>query len=137
MRRICFFLLMLPLLAPRATAQSTPASTAVPATQITLGQSIVALNGPWKFHVGDDPKWADPNFDDSGWETVDLTPTPQTTLPAVPIPGFVTGWEARGHQGYAGYAWYRMRVRISGASGPLELLSPEWFDDAFQVFANG
>jgi hypothetical protein len=114
-------------------AQNTPAN-AVP---VTLGQSVVALNGPWKFHIGDNPQWADPNYDDSRWEIIDLTPTPQTTLPGVPVSGFVAGWEARGHPGYAGYAWYRMRVRISGAAGPLTLLSPEWFDDAFQVFANG
>lgn len=104
---------------------------------VTLGQSVVALTGPWKFHVGDDPHWADPGFDDSQWETVDLTPTPQTTAAAVPIPGWVTGWTARGHEGYAGFAWYRMRVRITGVDGPLTLLGPEWFDSAFQVFADG
>ncbi len=48
-------------------AQSAPTNT-VP---VTLGQSVVALYGPWKFHIGDNPKWADPNFDDSDWETVD------------------------------------------------------------------
>jgi hypothetical protein len=104
---------------------------------VTLGESVVALTGPWKFHVGDDPRWADPNLDDSQWEMVDLTPTPQTTVPGLPIQGFVTGWEARGHARYVGYAWYRMRVRIRGPRGPLTLLSPEWFDEAFQVFANG
>ena len=114
-------------------AQETPPN-AVP---VTLGQSVIALYGPWKFHVGDNPQWADPNFDDSQWESVDLTPTPQATVPGVPIPGFVAGWESRGHPGYAGYAWYRMRVRISGTDGPLTLLSPEWFDGAFQIFANG
>lgn len=114
-------------------AQDPPANS-VP---VTLGQSVVALNGPWRFHIGDDPRWADPSFDDSNWETVDLTGTSQTTVPGVPVPGFVSGWTARGHAGYAGYAWYRMRVRISGAAGPLTLLSPEWFDNAFQVFANG
>ena len=25
---------------------------------IVLGQSIVTLNGPWKFHIGDNPRWA-------------------------------------------------------------------------------
>ena len=118
--------------APAGTTQSGDA--VVP---VTLGQSVVTLYGPWKFHVGDNPQWADPSFDDSQWETVDLTPTPQTTLPAVPIPGFVSGWTARGHAGYAGYAWYRIRVRISGASGPLALLAPQHFDSAFQVFLNG
>jgi hypothetical protein len=107
------------------------------AAPVTLGESVVPLYGPWKFHIGDDPRWSDPAFDDSQWETVDLTPTPQTALPGVPVPGFVTGWTARGHEGYSGYAWYRMRVRISGAEGSLTLLGPEWFDSAFQVFANG
>jgi Stage II sporulation protein E (SpoIIE) len=114
-------------------AQGTQGS-AVP---VTLGQSVVALIGPWKFHVGDDPRWADPNFDDSQWEAVDLTPTPQTTVPGIPFEGFVTGWQARGHPGYAGFAWYRMRVRISGASGPLTLLAPAWFEGGYQIFANG
>ena len=118
---------------PDHAASSQAGSTAVP---VALGQSVVALTGPWKFHIGDNPQWADPAFDDSHWETVDLTPTPQTTVPGVPIAGFVSGWEARGHPGYAGYAWYRMRVRVTGASNSLTLLAPEWFDDAFQVFAN-
>ena len=123
---------------PQALAASPntwqPGNAVVP---ITLGQSVVELTGPWKFHVGDDPHWADPSFDDSQWETVDLSPTPQTTLRAVPIPGFVSGWTARGHAGYSGYAWYRMIVRISGADGPLALLAPRHFDSAFQLFVNG
>jgi len=43
---------------------------------ISLGQSIVALDGPWQFHTGDSVRWADPDFDDSQWESVDLTPPP-------------------------------------------------------------
>jgi hypothetical protein len=42
----------------------------------------VPLYGPWRFTVGDSPidprtgqpLWAEPGFDDSHWETVDLTP---------------------------------------------------------------
>ena len=64
------FALMMLFLAFAAHAQGT--SSGDPATRITLGQSIVPLTGPWKFHVGDDPRWADPHFDDSQWETVDL-----------------------------------------------------------------
>jgi hypothetical protein len=33
-------------------------SAEVGSTRITIGQSIVALNGPWKFHIGDNPAWA-------------------------------------------------------------------------------
>jgi hypothetical protein len=49
--------------------------------RVKLGQSVVALNGPWKFQAADSPLdprtggplWAEPGFDDSKWETVDLT----------------------------------------------------------------
>jgi hypothetical protein len=30
-----------------------------------LGTGTKSLAGPWKFHPGDDPQWADLNFDDS------------------------------------------------------------------------
>src|SRR6476660_7321223 len=60
---------------------STSAAGAKAATQVLLGDSLVALNGPWKFRVGDSPVdpatkrplWAEPDFDDSSWETVDVT----------------------------------------------------------------
>ncbi len=40
----------------------------------TLGDGTVELSGLWKFHTGDDLAWAQPNYDDSSWETLDLTP---------------------------------------------------------------
>ncbi|MGH9590146.1 MAG: hypothetical protein ACRD25_07105, partial [Terracidiphilus sp.] len=64
---------------------------------VTLGHSVVSLYGPWKFHLGDNPRWADPGFDDSQWETVDLAPATQTVLGGVAPPGYVSGWTARGH----------------------------------------
>ncbi|HET9086001.1 MAG TPA: PP2C family protein-serine/threonine phosphatase [Acidobacteriaceae bacterium] len=135
--KICLpLLLLLPLLALSAPAQSAP-TPSPPVTTITLGQSIVALTGPWKFHIGDNPKWADPNFDDSQWETVDLTPKQGSFDPQLGFSGFVPGWTAKGHPGYSGFAWYRMRIRITSADGPLALLSPSNFDDGYQVFANG
>ncbi len=30
------------------------------------------LSGPWKHHPGDDPRWADPAFDDSAWESLGM-----------------------------------------------------------------
>ena len=94
-----------------------------------LGESAVELAGPWKFHVGDDPAWAQPNFDDSRWEDVDLTPDGVT--------GLSPGWTARGHVGHSGYAWYRLRVDVREAKRPLALKMPDSFDDAYQVFVNG
>ncbi len=112
---------------------------------VTLGQSAVPLYGPWKFTVGDSPLdpathqplWAEPGFDDSKWETVDLTPAEGATDPIAGISGFVPGWTAKGHPGYWGYAWYRIRVRLSAQPGEkLALAGPSDLDDAYQFFAN-
>jgi hypothetical protein len=53
------------------------------------------IDGPWRFQAGDDPRWADPGFDDSAWKTVALS-KPLTEQ------GFAT---------YAGYGWYRLRLQ--------------------------
>src|ERR1700739_2221165 len=112
----------------------------------TLGQSAVPLYGPWKFTVGDspiDPKtgqplWAEPGFDDSKWETVDLTPKDGAFDPIAGLSGYVPGWTAKGHPGYFGYAWYRIRVNVKARSGAeLALAGPANVDDAYQVFDNG
>jgi hypothetical protein len=118
----------------RAAIAST---TGAAATQVSLGPSVVALTGPWKFHIGDDAKWSDPNIDDAGWEIVDLGAKKESIDPAMGFEGFSPGWTGKGHPGYAGYAWYRMRVRIQGADEPLALLAPTDVDDSYQLFVNG
>jgi hypothetical protein len=118
----------------RAASAST---TGAAATQVSLGPSVVALTGPWKFHIGDDAKWSDPNIDDAGWEIVDLGAKKESIDPAMGFEGFSPGWTGKGHPGYAGYAWYRMRVRIQGADEPLALLAPTDVDDSYQLFVNG
>jgi hypothetical protein len=106
--------------------------------QISLGQSAVDLTGPWKFHTGDDPQWSDPGFDDSGWETVDLTAPPGAHDDDVGLSGYVSGWGARGHRGYSGYAWYRLRVSLNApADQALNLAGPPAVDSAYQLFVNG
>jgi hypothetical protein len=116
------------------------------AVEVTLGRAAAPLYGPWKFTVGDspiDPKtgqptWAEPGFDDSQWETVDLTPKEGALDPIGGISGYVPGWTERGHTGHSGYAWYRIRVRCQGeGSSPLALAGPADVDDAYQAFANG
>jgi hypothetical protein len=113
---------------------------------VTLGQAAVPLYGPWKFTVGDspiDPKtgkplWAEPNFDDSKWETVDLTPKDGAFDPTAGFSGYVPGWTAKGHPGYFGYAWYRIHVQARTRAGQqLALAGPADVDDVYQVFDNG
>ena len=115
------------------------------AISLTLGQSMVPLYGPWKFHVGDSPVepgtnqplWATPEFDDATWETVDLTPKGPLNL-FRGSSGYVPGWGNKGHPGYWGYAWYRIRVRVHAHPGEqLALAGPAYFDDAYQLFLNG
>ena len=131
-----------PFVAPPVTTLSATAQSA----EVTLGQSAVPLNGPWKFTVGDSPLdpvthqplWAEQGFDDSKWETVDLTPKEGVIDPIVGISGYVPGWTAKGHPGYWGYAWYRIRVRLNARPGEkLALAGPSDLDDGYQFFANG
>jgi hypothetical protein len=105
--------------------------------QMTLGHSVVPLDGLWKFHIGDDPHWVNPDFDDSAWPTMDMTPPPGSMDPGFGTPGFLPGWTSRGYAGHSGYAWYRLRTQVNGAEGALSLKMPEDVDDAYQVYVNG
>ena len=57
-------------------------------------QGAIKLDQSWRFHTGDDPGWADPAFDDSSWEKVNVT---STLL-------------EQGIESYSGYGWYRIRL---------------------------
>jgi len=111
------------------------ASTADP--PIILGEPVVALMGPWKFHVGDNLAWASSSFDDSAWGTMDLTPPPGSYDPSFGSSGYVPGWTVRGFAGYSGFAWYRLRVDLQNQQAALKLKMPDDFDDGYQVFVNG
>ena len=113
--------------------------TAMPAQPtIVIGNSTAELAGPWKFHTGDNPAWAEPEFDDSAWSTMDLTPPHGSNDPYIGTGGFVPGWTARGYPGYSGFAWYRLSVTLRDpVEGGLVLKMPYNVDDAYQVYANG
>ncbi len=117
-----------------APAQAAPAA---PAQVVALGDSVVALNGPWKFHTGDNMRWTDPNFDDSAWHLMDLTPPPGSYDPQIGSSGYVPGWTARGYRGYHGYAWYRLRIEIQNGQTALALKMPDNYDDAYEIYVNG
>ena len=105
---------------------------------IEIGPGIIPLNGPWKFRVGDDPRWSDPHFDDSAWESVDLTPPPGAHDSDVGLKGYVPGWMSRGHREYRGFAWYRMLIYLTAPSrDTLSLAGPLEVDNAYELFVNG
>jgi hypothetical protein len=122
------------LVSASAPTSAEPATT----TPITLGHSTAALNGPWRFHVGDDLRWASTDFDDNAWESVDLTPAPGAHDGDVGLPGYVAGWSKRGHAGYTGYAWYRLKVSVDGDQDTqLALVGPTLVDSTYELYMDG
>jgi Stage II sporulation protein E (SpoIIE) len=108
-----------------AHAQTSPTPSIV--TIDGLGKGTVDLSGPWRFHIGDDLRWADPSINDtpgeSGWETI---------LPDRP-------WGAQRHYAYTGFAWYRLYLRITPAPDvktDFQLLLPR-LQDVCEVYWNG
>lgn len=132
-------------LAPSEQTSADHAALDTGAT-LSLGPCTIALNGPWRFQIGDSPidarthqwLWAEPRFDDSHWETVDLTPVPNPSDVSTSDQRHVKGWTARGHAGYWGWAWYRLRIRVAARPGDqMAIDGPISADDAWELFANG
>ena len=55
----------------------------------------------WRFTTGDDAAWAQPEFDDSGWKSIEIG----------------RPWEKAGYKDYDGYGWYRLHVTVPKAEG--------------------
>ncbi len=93
----------------------------------TIGQATLPMDGPWQFHPGDNPAWALPDFDDSGWAQIETGRT----------------WEEQGFRNYTGYAWYRRRMVVDSQFNPrihrnwkLVLYLPS-VQNAAEVYWNG
>ena len=81
-------------------------------------RKIASLSGSWKFSIGDDSKWANPEFNDSEWDHII-------------VPG---NWEDQGYNDYNGYAWYRKTFSVSEIpSGRTIYLLLGRIDDADEV----
>jgi hypothetical protein len=136
-------LLLVVLSVPPLICSSQSASSAPVARVITLANSAVALDGEWKFEPGDSPwvngapEWAQPRFDDSHWAPMDVTPKAGSVDLEFGTAGYVPGWTQKGFPKLSGYAWYRLRVKVTNPGQPLWLKMPDDFDDAYQVYANG
>lgn len=102
-----------------------------------LRSAALLLDGSWRFRTGDDPHWANANIDDSAWETLDLTALPGSHDGDVGLPDYVDGWEAHGHAGYHGYAWYRRSVQVPESSAQWEILGPTLVEDGYELYWNG
>jgi hypothetical protein len=102
-----------------------------------LRAAATLLHGPWRFHTGDDPRWADANTDDSNWETIDLAAAPGSHDGDVGLPDYVGGWMAHGHRGYSGYAWYRLAVDVPSGNTSWDILGPTLVEDGYEIYWNG
>ncbi|HUB50866.1 MAG TPA: SpoIIE family protein phosphatase [Terracidiphilus sp.] len=86
-------ILSLVALAGAFTAAAQPApQTSPPAPAPT--PTLLTLDGPWHFQIGDDPQWASPTFDDSTWATVSLSKS----------------LTDQNFAAYSGFAWYRLQL---------------------------
>jgi hypothetical protein len=95
------------------------------------------LDGQWRFLIGDDPRWAKADLDDSHWETIDLSAPASSTDGDVGLPNYVGGWMAHGHPGYEGYAWYRRVVSVPAGNRTWDILGPTAVDDGYELYWNG
>lgn len=102
-----------------------------------LRAASILLDGTWRFHTGDDAHWADPDSDDSGWESIDLTAAPGSHDGDVGLPDYVGGWMAHGHPEHHGYAWYRRAVTVPASAESWVLLGPTLVDHAYESYWNG
>jgi len=85
-------------------------------------KEIVNLEGSWKFSIGDNPEWKNPNYNDNDWDKV-----------YVP-----RSWEANGFNDYNGFAWYRTDFELSDdVTEESVILSLGYIDDADEVYING
>lgn len=95
------------------------------------------IDGPWKFHVGDDSRWAGIPVDDASWETLDLSAPASSNDGDVGLPNYVSGWMAHDHYGYQGYAWYRRTLSIPEGDHAWDILGPTAVEDGYELFWSG
>ncbi len=103
----------------------------------SLRAAATLLDGNWRFHTGDDPRWANANADDSAWQSIDLTAQPGSHDSDVGLPDYVSGWMAHGHPGYTGYAWYRRAVNVPAGNASYAILGPTLVEDGYKLYWNG
>jgi len=104
----------------RAPAPTSPLHLPAIFDLDTDREHLTLLDGLWRFHIGDDPRWAYPSYDDSSW----------------PLIRSDHSWSDQGYRNYGGTAWYRVKVLIPGGENPLSLYLPRVLT-SYQLFADG
>lgn len=83
---------------------------------------LLNLSGKWKFSIGDNNNWAQPDFIDTAWETIKVP----------------SSWEDEGYYGYDGVGWYRTTFMLTKEMKNKELFIVfGYISEVDQVFING
>jgi serine phosphatase RsbU (regulator of sigma subunit) len=83
------------------TAQVSEGWTEVVVVDRACPECSIVLARDWRYHPGDNPSWADPEFDDSDWALV---------LPSLRNAEAIPG-------GWPGIGWFRRKIRTSEEFG--------------------
>ena len=81
---------------------------------------VAPLPALWRFHAGDNPAWADPQFDDAGWSLLRSD----------------RSWNKQGYAGYQGIGWYRFQLVLPGNIEHVSFTLPP-ISTSFEVFGDG
>ncbi|WP_109487506.1 PP2C family protein-serine/threonine phosphatase [Occallatibacter savannae] len=81
---------------------------------------ITEVDAAWRFHLGDDPAWSGPAFDDSGWPSIRPT----------------TSWTSQDIAQSARFVWFRWHLRVPTNTPSLVLELPT-IHKSYQLFADG
>jgi hypothetical protein len=97
-----------------------PPGSAIQTIDVASLSSVQNLDGPWRFHFGDDPHFADPALDDSAWPSIRHNQTFEAVgIPFLPAPCI----------------WTRIHLQVPTASGRLALSL--YHACPYEIFVNG
>ena len=116
--RFLYFLVGCWLLAQAATAAPLPADTIAP----RVTRTGLLLGKAWRYHAGDNPAWARPDFDASRWDTLNLVRRIGRDMP----PATQTG-----------VYWLRRRFRLSDSLRQQTLVLQCIRMGAVDIYLNG
>jgi serine phosphatase RsbU (regulator of sigma subunit) len=84
-------------------------------------KKYIWLRESWRYHPGDNPQWADPEYDDSDWEITNTVLRPKS----VPT----SGWN--------GIGWYRLHITVDSLLLNKPLIIDKWQGGPSEVYLNG
>ena len=104
------------------TLITAQAQTVLTADQLQNGKSVELDKLGWKYSPNDDPRFADPQFDDRAWETIPNTAFDLDHLPK-------NSWQ--------GIGWFRLRVQVAPEAANEQLALQMWHWGASEVYLDG